>query len=137
MTKCHDEKMKAQAAVEAAQAALVDLSNKEAKALAAAEKQKADAEKKRVDAVLFEISDANGLVCKCRIPTAGVAQRGLFRILLGSSMAPSTVSNVQQKSQSAPMIDWMMGSQVLPTGDLSGSYLDATTTTIKVSTDVA
>jgi hypothetical protein len=50
MTKCHDEKMKAQAALEAAQAALVDLRlrNKEAEAnatLAAAEKQKADVEK--------------------------------------------------------------------------------------------
>ncbi len=86
MTKCHDEKKKAQAAVEAAQAALVDLQNKEAEAnaaLAAAEKQKADAEKRRADVVLFEISGATGLVCRCHIPTAAVAQRGLFRILLG------------------------------------------------------
>jgi hypothetical protein len=82
MTKCHDENKKARAALEAA---LVDLSNKEAEAsaaLAAAEKQKADAEKKRADAVLFEISGANGLVCRCRIPTAAVAQHGLFGILL-------------------------------------------------------
>ncbi len=79
--------MKAQAALEAAQAALVDLRNKEAEVnavLAVAEKQKADAEKKRADVVLFEISGANGLVCRCHIPTAAVAQRGLFRILLGS-----------------------------------------------------
>jgi hypothetical protein len=129
--------MKAQAALEAAQAALVDLRNKEAEALAAAEKQKADAEKKRADMVLFEISSANGLVSRCRIPTAAVAQRGLFRILLGSG-APSTVLNVQQKSHWAPSGDWAMGSPVLPTDDLSGNYLDATaTTTIKVSTDVA
>ena len=49
--------------MEAAQAALTDLRNKEAEAnaaIAAAEKQKADAEKKRADAVLFEIS---GLGC--------------------------------------------------------------------------
>ena len=43
------------------------------------------------------------------------------------------LSNVQQKSQTAPMCDWMMGSPVLPTGDLYGSYLD----TIEVSMDVA
>jgi hypothetical protein len=141
MTKhCNDAKMKAHAALEAAQAALVDLRNKEAEAnavLAAVEKQKADAEKKRADMVLFEISGATGLVCRCHIPTAAVAQRGLFRILLGSG-APSTVSNVQQKSHWAPSGDWAMGSPVLPTDDLSGNYLNATvTTTIKVSTDVA
>ena len=63
MTKhCNEALKKAQAALEAAQS-LVDLSNKEAEA---AEKQKADAEKKRADVVLFEISGANGLVCRCR-----------------------------------------------------------------------
>jgi hypothetical protein len=85
--------------VEAAQAALVDLQNKEAEAnavLATAEKQKADAEKKRADAVLFEISGANGLVCRCRIPTAAVAQRGLFRILLGT--LGTQVSDVKSRS---------------------------------------
>ncbi len=84
--------------MEAAQAALADLRNKEAEAnaaIAAAEKQKADAEKKRADVVLFEITGANGLVSKCRIPTAVVAQRGLFRILLGSGI--SSVADVQQK----------------------------------------
>ncbi len=71
MTKhCNDAKKKAQATAQA----LVDLSNKEAE------------EKKRADVVLFEIAGANGLVCRCHIPTAAVAQRGLFRILLGGSM---------------------------------------------------
>ena len=60
MTKCHDEKNLKEA-------------NKDV------EKQKADAE---ADVILFEISGANGLVCRCRFP-AVVAQHGLFRILLG------------------------------------------------------
>ncbi len=101
MTKhCNDAKMKAQAALEAAQAALVDLRNKEAEAnavLAAAEKKKADAEKKRANMVLFEISSANGLVSRCRIPTAAVAQLGLFRILLGSGAPSTVVTNVESK----------------------------------------
>ncbi len=95
MTKCRDEKKKAQAAVEATQAALVDLQNKEAEAnatFAAAEKQKADVE---ADAVLFEIAGATGLVCRCRIPTEAVAQRGLFRILLG--VTPEVVTTVSDK----------------------------------------
>ncbi len=59
-------------------------------ALAEATKQEADAKKKHVDAeagfIMFVVSSAAlGLVSKCRIPTAAVAQRGLFRILLGSS----------------------------------------------------
>jgi hypothetical protein len=94
MTKHNDETKKGQAQA-AVEAALVVLRNKEAEAsaaLAAAEKQKADAEKKRADAVLFEIAGATGLVCRCRIPTAAVAQRGLFHILLGSG-----VTDVQQK----------------------------------------
>ncbi len=101
MTKhCNDAKMKAQAALEAAQAALVDLRNKEVEAsavLAAAEKQKAYAEKRRADVVLFEIAGTNGLVCRCHIPTAAVAQHGLFCILLGSSGAPSGIEDIQQK----------------------------------------
>ena len=59
-------------------------------ALAEATKQEQDEEKKRADAeagfIMFVVSSAAlGLVSKCRIPTAAVAQRGLFRILLGSS----------------------------------------------------
>ena len=111
-----------------------------AAALAETTKQEADKEKQQADAeagfIMFVVSSAaSGLVSKCRIPTAAVAQRGLFHILLGSGI--SSVADIQQKSQSAPMGDWTMGSPVLPTGDLSGSYLDATTTTIKVFTDVA
>ena len=64
-------------------------------AIAAAEKQKADTEKKRADVVLFEFPGANGHVARCRIPTAAVIHYGLFRILLGSSGA--TVRNIVQK----------------------------------------
>ncbi len=49
----------------------------------AAEKQKADVEKKRADAVLFEISDA---VCRCRFHSS-CGGRGLFRVMLGSSVS--------------------------------------------------
>jgi hypothetical protein len=43
-----------------------------------------DAEKQRdAGSILFVISGA-GLVSRCRIPIAAVAQRGLFCILLGS-----------------------------------------------------
>ncbi len=38
------------------------------------------------------------------------------------------IRNFQELSQSAPMSDWAMGSPVLPTGDLSGNYADASTT---------
>jgi hypothetical protein len=62
-------------------------------ALVVAEKQKAEAEKKRVDAeagfITLVISGAGGLVSKCRIPIAAVAQLGLFRILCGV-----TVTNI-------------------------------------------
>ncbi len=78
-------------------------------------------------AVLFEISGAEGLVYRCRFHPY-VAQRGLFRVLLGSGV--SAISNVQQKSQSAPMSDWAMGNPVLSTGDLSGNYLDPINTTL-------
>ena len=71
-------------------------------ALVVAEKQKAEAEKKRVDAeagfITFVISGAGGLVSKCRIPIAAVIQRGVFRILLGSS----EISNITQKSGEPP-----------------------------------
>ncbi len=42
----------------------------------------------------FVSSEALGLVSRCRIPTVAVAQLGLFRILLGSSVS---VENVQSK----------------------------------------
>jgi hypothetical protein len=48
-------------------------------ALDEANKQEADTKKKHADA-----EDGTGLVSKCRIPVGAVAQRGLFRILLGS-----------------------------------------------------
>ncbi len=113
MTKHCDEALKkAQAALEAAQA-LVDLQNKEAET---AEKQKADAEKKRADMVLFEISGTTGLVCRCRIPTAAVAQRGLFRILLGSGASPQiSVSNISAKENA---------NTAEPVGHLTGDGLN-------------
>jgi hypothetical protein len=60
------------------------------KSLAEATKQENDTEKKHADAeagfIMCAVSSAaSGLVSRCRIPTAAVAQRGLFRILLGSS----------------------------------------------------
>ena len=66
-------------------------------ALAEATKQEKDTEKKHVDAeagfIMFIVSSAaSGLVSRCRIPTAAVAQRGLFRILLGSSGVTDTVA---------------------------------------------
>jgi hypothetical protein len=71
-------------------------------ALAEATKQEQDEEKKHADAeagfIMFVVSSATlGLVSKCRIPTTAVAQRGLFRILLGSSGAPSGIEDVQSK----------------------------------------
>ncbi len=41
-------------------------------------------------------SEALGLVSRCCIPVAAVAQRGLFRILLGSGISP-VLENIQQK----------------------------------------
>ena len=58
-----------------------------------------DAEKQRdAGSILFVISGA-GLVSRCRIPVAVVAQRGLqlFRILLGSE-GPATVIGMSDKS---------------------------------------
>ena len=79
--------------------------NKDAvnKSLAEATKQENDTEKKHADAeagfIMCAVSSAaSGLVSRCRIPTAAVAQRGLFRILLGSSGVTDTVA----KSAFAP-----------------------------------
>ncbi len=57
-------------------------------ALAEVTKQEADKEKQQADAeagfIIFVVSSAAlGLVSRCHIPVAAVAQRGLFRILLG------------------------------------------------------
>jgi hypothetical protein len=111
----NEDVSKAKANLDAAAAALAEVTKQEADK----EKQQADAE---AGFIMFIVSsEALGLVSRCRIPTAAVAQLGLFRILLGSG---ATVSKVQQKSLS-PMGDWAMGSPVLPTGDLSGNYNDA------------
>ena len=48
-------------------------------------------------------SAASGLVSKCRIPTAAVAQYGLFRILLGDTVS---VSNVSDKDQTDMQPEW-------------------------------
>ena len=60
-------------------------------ALAEATKQEQDEKKKHADAeagfIMFVVSsEALGLVSRCRIPVAAVAQRGLFHILLGSGV---------------------------------------------------
>ena len=60
-------------------------------AIAAAEKQKADEEKRRADVVLFEFPGANGHVARCRIPTAATIHYGVFRLLLGSDVSTSDV----------------------------------------------
>jgi hypothetical protein len=75
------------------------LANAEA-AVADAEKQEQDEKKKHADAeagfITFVVSSAAlGLVSRCRIPTAAVAQLGLFRILLGTD--GSGVTDVQPK----------------------------------------
>jgi hypothetical protein len=63
-------------------------------------KQEADAKKKHADAeagfITFVVSSAV-LVSKCRIPTVAVAQRGLFRILVGSG-----VTDIQSKNMEWP-----------------------------------
>ena len=89
---------------------------------AAATKEKADAdaalvvaEKKRVDAeagfITLVISGAGGLVSKCRIPIAAVAQRGLFRILIGSEVS-AVVTDTMPKGMSVTPI---FGKGVYPT----------------------
>ncbi len=77
--------------------------------LAEVTKQEQDENKKHADAeagfitfVVSSLSAALGLVSRCRIPVAAVAQRGLFRILLGSGISPTVVSNVQQKYDDQP-----------------------------------
>ncbi len=70
-------------------------------ALDLATQQGADEEKKR-DAgfIPFEISGA-GLVCRCRIPTAAVAQLGVFRILLGgnNTIVSDAVAKIEPESR--------------------------------------
>ena len=64
-------------------------------ALDLATQQEADAEKKRkAGSILFTVFGEK-LVSECRIPTAAVAQLGLFRILLGGNN--SIVSDVVAK----------------------------------------
>ena len=82
-------------------------------ALAEATKQEKDEEKKQADAeagfIMFVVSSASlGLVSKCRIPTAAVAQRGLFRILLGSGVIvdiikKDVVANVDPYTKFCPL----------------------------------
>ena len=77
-------------------------------ALAEATKQEKDTEKKHADAeagfIMFIVSSAaSGLVSKCRIPTAAVAQYGLFRILLGDTVS---VSNVSDKDETDMQPEW-------------------------------
>ncbi len=77
-------------------------------ALDEANKQEADAKKKHAAEagfITFVVSNGTGLVSKCRIPVDAVAQRGLFRILLGSSVR--NVTDITQKKLSsglAPLI---------------------------------
>ena len=72
--------------LEEAKVALEVAQKQEADARAALENtktQEADTEKQRAAAeagfITFVVSSGTGLVSKCRIPTAAVAQRGLFR----------------------------------------------------------
>ena len=58
-------------------------------AIAMEEKRKLGAAKQRVETVLVEIPCPEGLVSRCHIPIAAVAQLGLFRILCGV-----TVTNI-------------------------------------------
>ena len=92
------DERKTQAAIDAVNANLEDLQIKEAEAdtaLVTEEKLDADAEKKRADAVLFEISGPGGrLVCRCRIPTDAMIQYGVFRILTGTSILSHVTESV-------------------------------------------
>ncbi len=81
-----DKKIRKEDDVKLAKAKLDEVTT----ALAEATKQEQDAKKKHADAeagfIMFVVSSAAlGLVSKCRIPTAAVAQLGLFRILLGAA----------------------------------------------------
>jgi hypothetical protein len=67
-------------------------------ALDLATQQEADAEKQREAGSILFVVFGEKLVSECRIPTAAVAQRGLFRILLGSSGVPEVVSDVINKN---------------------------------------
>ena len=92
--KMIEEELKLEAELKARRAARKDAA-KAASDLE--EKQKVGAAKRRVEAVLVEILGPDGHVGRCRIPTAVVVQLGLFRILLGSSGAPSGIDDVQSK----------------------------------------
>ena len=90
---CKAARDKAQADLDVAAAALAEVT-----------KQEQDEEKKHADAeagfITFVVSSAAlGLVSKCRIPTAAVAQLGLFRILLGAAQSDgeTTVVDAQPK----------------------------------------
>jgi hypothetical protein len=85
----NEDVSKAKANLDAAAAALAEVTKQEADK----EKQQADAE---AGFIMFIVSsEALGLVSRCRIPTAAVAQLGLFRILLGTD--GSGVTDVQPK----------------------------------------
>jgi hypothetical protein len=108
-----DNKKNCKAQNEAVDKAQADLDTAKA-AVAEATKQQADEEKQHADAeagfIMFVVSSAAlGLVSKCRIPTAAVAQRGLFRILLGD---PVLVSDVGNKAQGGSVATntWYFGS---------------------------
>ncbi len=111
-----DDVNKAKASLDEANAALAEVT-----------KQEADEEKKHADTdagiIMFVISSAAlGLVSKCRIPTVAVAQRGLFRILLGST----EVTNIVQKHAYDPEMfnctDCGQQQVVYSKGDYNGGY---------------
>ncbi len=92
-----DKKNRNEDAVKLAKAKLDEVTA----ALAEATKQEKDEEKKHADAeagfIMFVVSStALGLVSRCRIPTAAVAQRG-FRILLGSPVHSGIITDVTAK----------------------------------------
>ncbi len=96
-----DKKNRKEDAVKLAQAEL----DAAAAALAEVTKQEKDEEKKHADAeaefIMFVVSSETlGLVSRCRIPIAAVRQRGLFRIILGSSAL--SITNITNKYQGIP-----------------------------------
>ena len=74
-------------------------------------------------------SAASGPVSRCRIPTAAVAQRGLFRILLGGHMVTDSINkdvvpfSLSRNSESSGPYDLLTGtyygSTELPKGALT------------------
>ena len=93
------ELMKLQAAGDAIKAELVTEEKKTADLAADAKKRKAGEEKRHVNMVHIAISCPEGLVARCRIPTAAVIQLGLFRLLGGDKI---DVSNVVDKISIEP-----------------------------------